>query len=91
MSPLISTLREAVLAAAGAIPGAGPAEAVHGTAAAELGTVTDGTGEELRVFRTPNGSVLMLGDSGTALGFSPGQAAALRELLDRAGMPGQEA
>jgi hypothetical protein len=82
MGEVIRTLRAAVLAAAGGAR-RGVAAAVTGTEAVELGTVTDVTGEEFRVYRTPNNSALIFGDLGTALGFDPAGLAALRALLDR--------
>lgn len=54
-----------------------------------IDSVTDLRGEELRVWRTPDGNVIIAGDRGSLLAFTPGSLGELRDLLDRAGMPGQ--
>jgi hypothetical protein len=53
-----------------------------------VGIVTDAVGEILAVYRTPNGSAIILGSRCTAIGFDPGPLAEFRELLDRCAMPG---
>jgi hypothetical protein len=63
--------------------------AVKASEAVFVGTVTDVLGEELSVYRTPNGGALAYGDRGMRLGFGPEQVAGLREVLDRVAMPGQ--
>jgi hypothetical protein len=90
MGEVIKALRAAVLDAAAVEYGASPATALTGTDAVELGTVTDAVNENLRVYRTPNGSALIFGDQGTALGFDPAGLGDLRKLLDLCAMPDRE-
>jgi hypothetical protein len=54
-----------------------------------IGSVTDLRGEELRAWRTPDGNVIIAGDRGSLLTFTPGPLGEFRDLLDRAAMPGQ--
>lgn len=54
-----------------------------------VGATADVFDEKLSVYRTPNGSAVVKGSRGSALGLDPGQVTELRELLDRVAMPGQ--
>lgn len=54
-----------------------------------LGTVTDYAGEQIRIIRRADGIVALNGEYGTWLGFTPDALTDLRDLLDRAAMPGQ--
>jgi hypothetical protein len=53
-----------------------------------LGAATGVNGEDLHVCRKPDGGVIAYGSKGTVLEFYLGPSADLRELLDRAAMPG---
>jgi hypothetical protein len=56
-----------------------------------LGTVPDADGDTVEVWRNGDGTVslILLREDGDALTFAPGGLDAVRELLDRAAMPGQ--
>jgi hypothetical protein len=53
-----------------------------------LGVITDTCDREVTVFRHDAGDVRLIGQE-DALEFEPAQRDRLRELLDRAAMPGQ--
>jgi hypothetical protein len=53
-----------------------------------LGYATSVNGEDHHVCRKPDGGVIAYGSKGTVLEFYLGPLADLRELLDRAAMPG---
>jgi hypothetical protein len=53
-----------------------------------LGFATGATGEDLHVCAKPDGGMIAYGSQGTVLEFYLGPLADLRELLDRAAMPG---
>lgn len=60
------------------------------TAAVFVGRVFDVLDEELSVWRTPNGSAVILGSRGTKLGLDADQLAAFRELLGSIAGPCEE-
>ena len=58
----------------------------------ELGKVADDEGNDVVVYRDTDGSVVLWEpDNGHTLTFPPAARDQLRELLDRAAMPGQDA